>query len=367
MKLIREDDIAALVCVSSARDGEVVELEDAAACDVRLGHEREDRLHRTKRARPRHHLFNGMATETAAGGMGGDPVAEHGTPGLRADAFKADDPDEILLRIEDCEMKARAGGGGLSGVLDPSLGVREVVSVSIPHHPTAEGRPRRVGSLEDRDGIFGRERAKVHHDGKARIICRTSCRSAANAPDGDQNPMTIVGEFVSCNGLLGTRRTRSDKCAQRVTGAFGQLGIQPERNVRTDMHPWYNRRRDTPSIGRTHDDRRILLGTGERAQHPFLAGWTRRTDLTNMITRNNEPCTVRRRTQRRDTRAGDDRHEIRALRPVRTEKIVEIAVLPSGIRCRVVLDHFERAHIADRMREAARRNRAIERVEWQRA
>ena len=37
------------------------------------------------------------------------------------------------------------------------------------------------------------------------VVCLTSWRSAANAPDGGQDAFTICGAFVSCNGVLGGR------------------------------------------------------------------------------------------------------------------------------------------------------------------
>jgi hypothetical protein len=41
------------------------------------------------------------------------------------------------------------------------------------------------------------------------VCCRlTSWRSAARAPDGGPDVMTIVGAFVRCNDVSGSRRRR---------------------------------------------------------------------------------------------------------------------------------------------------------------
>jgi hypothetical protein len=70
--------------------------------------------------------------------------------------------------------------------------------------PTSNGPPiRRVGVGRAQGLWASGRRRRSHAESSGGGL--TTWRSAANAPDEYQNPMTIVGAFVSCNGLLGFR------------------------------------------------------------------------------------------------------------------------------------------------------------------
>ena len=83
------------------------------------------------------------------------------------------------------------------------------IAISLPGHactPGASARAHRAAAWQTRAATPHSPRAPLNTSLLMLGRGLTSWRSAANAPDDDQNAFTIVGAFVSCNGGLDARR-----------------------------------------------------------------------------------------------------------------------------------------------------------------
>jgi len=96
---------------------------------------------------------------------------------------------------------------------------------------------------------------------------RLTCwRSAANVPDRYQIPMTIVGAFVSCNGVLGSIAPLSENSGD-LRVAAGHIGAH---FVRAAMR----------IMGQIVDG--VLNGPGDH-RIPHVYNWPRNCDLLHLL------------------------------------------------------------------------------------